>query len=104
MHRPLLGLPCVFAFAFVASTARAEAPRLEVQEVAETGSMPKGAVLSPDGKRFYVTNFGMRNGENITAFDATTLTRVDTIHLPGIVVESLLSADGATLYASNFER
>jgi len=89
---------------FAAPSARARAPELEVQEVADTGSMPKGAVLSPDGKRFYVTNFGMANGHNITVYDATTLALIDTINLPGIVVESVLSGDGKTLYASNFQR
>jgi DNA-binding beta-propeller fold protein YncE len=79
-------------------------PELEVQEVADTGSMPKGAVLSPDGKRFYVTNFGMANGRNVTVFDAATLALVDTINLPGIAVESILSGDGTTLYTSNFLR
>jgi YVTN family beta-propeller protein len=88
----------------VAVPALAQAPNLEVQEVADTGSMPKGAILSPDGLRFFVTNFGMANGHNITVFDSKTLALVDTIHLPGIVVESVLSSDGATLYASNFTR
>jgi YVTN family beta-propeller protein len=80
------------------------APELEVEEVADTPSMPKGAILSPDGQRFYVTNFGMANGHNVTVYDATTLALLDTIHLPGVVVESVLSSDGKTLYASNFTR
>ncbi len=86
------------------AAARATPPSLEVEEVADTPSMPKGAILSPDAKRFYVTNFGMANGHNITVYDATTLFLVDTINLPGIVVESVLSSDGKTLYASNFQR
>jgi DNA-binding beta-propeller fold protein YncE len=89
---------------FFPSRARALAPELEVEEVAETASMPKGAILSPDGRRFYVTNFGMANGHNITVYDASTLLPLDTIHLPGVVVESVLSPDGKTLYASNFTR
>jgi YVTN family beta-propeller protein len=84
--------------------AHALAPSLEVEEVADTSSMPKGAILSPDAKRFYVTNFGMANGHNITVYDAATLALVDTINLPGIVVESVLSSDGKTIYASNFSR
>jgi DNA-binding beta-propeller fold protein YncE len=92
------------AMAFVASPARALAPALEVEEVADTPSMPKGAILSPDARRFYVTNFGMANGHNITVYDAASLALVDTINLPGIVVESVLSADGKTLFASNFQR
>jgi YVTN family beta-propeller protein len=87
-----------------ALTADARPPKLEVQEVAETGIMPKGASISPDGTRFYVTNFGQENLKNITVYDAQTLKLIDTINVPGIVVESVLSPDGATIYASNFER
>jgi YVTN family beta-propeller protein len=87
-----------------AGRARAEPPPVEVQEVADTGSMPKGALLARDGSRFFVTNFGNRNGGNVTVYDATTLKKLATIDVPGIVVESVLSPDGATLYVSNFER
>ncbi len=104
---PRLSVPSlavVAAVSFAAVPARALAPGLEVEEVADTPSMPKGAILSPDARRFYVTNFGMANGHNITVYDASSLALVDTINLPGIVVESVLSSDGKTLYASNFER
>jgi YVTN family beta-propeller protein len=90
--------------AFAPRAALAEAPPIEVQEVADTGSMPKGALLARDGSRFFVTNFGNRNGGNVTVYDVTTLRRLATIDVPGIVVESVLSPDGATLYVSNFER
>jgi YVTN family beta-propeller protein len=100
----LLSVALVALAPFAARPARATAPELEVEEVADTSSMPKGAILSPDAKRFYVTNFGMANGHNITVYDATTLAQVDIIHLPGIVVESVLSSDGKTIYASNFAR
>lgn len=80
------------------------APQLEVQEVASTGSMPKGATLSPDGTRIYVTNFGQANGKNLSIYDATTLAPMGDIDVPGIVVESVLSADGSLIYASNFPR
>src|ERR1700722_18274729 len=86
------------------SSAHAEAPMVEVQEVADTGSMPKGALLARDGSRFFVTNFGNRNGGNVTVYDVTTLKRLATLDVPGIVVESVLSPDGSTLYVSNFER
>ncbi len=79
-------------------------PALEVQQVAATGSMPKGATLSPDGKRYYVTNFGQRDARNISVFDSSSLTLIDTINVPGTVVETVLSKNGATLYASNFAR
>lgn len=84
--------------------AYAQPPRLEVQAVAETGSMPKGVSISPDGKHAYVTNFGQSNGKNIDVYDAETLAHESTIDVMGNVVESVLSADGKTIYASNFIR
>ena len=86
------------------SRASAQPPQLEVQAVAATGSMPKGVSLSPDTKRAYVTNFGQSNGHNIEIVDAQSLTHLDTIDLPGNVVESVLSPDGTTIFASNFIR
>ncbi len=97
-------LSVVATVASVASGAAARPPKVEVQEVAATGIMPKGASLSPDGSRFYVTNFGQGNLRNITVYDSQTLRLIDTINVPGIVVESVLSPDGKTIYASNFER
>ncbi len=79
------------------------APSLEVQEVADTGSMPKGVTVSPDGTRLYVTNFGQANGHNISVYD-DSLAPLGNIDLPGDVVESVLSTDGSILYASNFAR
>jgi len=96
---------CVLsAIMAVGPRADARPPRLEVQEVAATGCMPKGASLSSDGKRFYVTNFGQDSGRNIIVYDARTLAPTDRIDVPGIVVETVLSPDGKTLYASNFKR
>jgi YVTN family beta-propeller protein len=66
--------------------------------------MPKGTILSQDGTKFYVTNFGQLNKKNITIYDSKTLALVDQIDVPGIVVESILSADGKMLYVSNFRR
>ena len=84
--------------------ASADLPRIEVQEVAPTGSMPKGATLSPDGSRFYVTNFGQFDTKNVTIYDAHTLAMLDQIDVPGIICESALSPDGTTLFISNFSR
>ena len=92
------------ALASFSVEALADAPKLELQEVADTGSMPKGVSLSPDGAHLYVTNFGMANGHNITIYDATTLAPQGAIDLPGVVVETTLSADGSTIFASNFTR
>jgi YVTN family beta-propeller protein len=88
----------------VASPASAQPPQLEIQRVATTGSMPKGVSLSPDGKHAYVTNFGQENVKNIFVYDAETLVQEATIDVPGNVVESVLSPDGSTIYASNFIR
>lgn len=90
--------------AMLAAAPAVGAPRLEVQEVAETGSMPKGVTLTPDGTKLYVTNFGQRNGKNLSIYDAQTLAHLHDIDVPGIVVESVFSADGSILYASNFDR
>jgi YVTN family beta-propeller protein len=79
-------------------------PALEVQEVAYSGSMPKGTTRSHDGKHYYVTNFGQLDKRSVTIFDAVTLSEVGHIDLPGVVVESVLSPDGKTLYVSNFRR
>jgi YVTN family beta-propeller protein len=95
---------CLVLLPLPLDQARAEVPAIEVQEVADTGSMPKGALLSRDGTRFYVTNFGNRNGGNVTVYDVHTLKRLATIDVPGIVVESVLSPDGTVLYVSNFEK
>jgi YVTN family beta-propeller protein len=84
--------------------AAADPPRLEVQAVERTGSMPKGVSLSPDGAHAYVTNFGELNHKNVMVYDTKTLALTDTINVPGNVVESVLSPDGATLYVSNFRR
>ncbi len=88
----------------VAGSAAAQPPKLEVEEVADTGSMPKGASLSPDGRRLYVTNFGQLDRKNIGIYDAETLQPLGHIDVPGNVVESVLSHDGKTIYASNFRR
>lgn len=88
----------------VTSAADAQPPQLEVQAVAATGSMPKGVSLSPDASKIYVTNFGQHNGHNIFVYDAKTMAQTDTMDLAGDIVESVLSKDGSTIYASNFLR
>lgn len=104
MKKALLSLGMVGMLAATVSPAQAEPPKVEVQEVADTGSMPKGALLSHDGKKFYVTNFGQLDKRNVTIYDARTLALVDQIDVPGVIVESALSADGKTLFISNFRR
>lgn len=88
----------------LAQPASAEPPMVEVQEVAPSGSMPKGASLSRDGRRYYVTNFGQLDRKNVTIYDAHTLAILDQLDVPGVVCESALSTDGRTLFLSNFRR
>ncbi len=92
------------ALVLIAGGLPAAIPSLEAQARVETGEMPKGVTLSPDGRRLYVTNYGQLDHRSVTVHDADTLARVDTIDLPGIVVESAVSPDGTTLYVSNFRR
>jgi YVTN family beta-propeller protein len=97
-------IAAVLASVAAGRSAHAEPPRLELQAVAASGSMPKGAVLSPDGKRFYVANYGQQNVHNVYVYDAINLAPIGVIDVPGIVVESVVSPDGGTLYVSNFSR
>jgi YVTN family beta-propeller protein len=78
-------------------------PKLEVQEVEATGRQPKGAFLSHDGKRLYVTNFGeLMKKKCVSIYDAGTLALVDEIDLPGEAVEAAVSPDDETLYVTSF--
>ena len=84
--------------------AHAIPPCVDVQQAMPTGSMPKGVTISPNGQRLYVSNYGQLNRGNVGVFDAQTLQLIDRLDLPGIVVETAISPDGAMLYASNFRR
>ena len=86
MMKTSLFLVSIAAMLAAAVPAYAEPPRVEVQEVADTGSMPKGAILSHDGKKFYVTNFGQLDKKNVTIYDAHTLALLDQIDVPGVIV------------------
>lgn len=92
------------AVSLVSVGAIATPPVLAVHQGVETGAMPKGVTISPDGTRLYVTNYGQLDRLNVTIHDARTLARVGRIDVPGIVVESAISPDGRTLYLSNFRR
>ena len=87
-----------------AGEAAAVPPNISVQAASTTGSLPKGVTLAPDGKHLYVTNYGVLNHRNISIYDAATLKETQHIDVPGIVVETAISPDGKTLYASNFRR
>ena len=92
------------ALVSITRAGMATPPRIEVQRVGLTGSMPKGVSISPDGNRLYVSNYGQLDHDNVSIFDAHTLAPIARIDVPGIVVETAVSPDGLTLYASNFRR
>lgn len=77
-------------------------PVLEVAARVRTGVQPKSVNVSPDGARVVVCNFGRPDRDNVSVYDADTLARVGTIEFAGNAVESVFSADGHTLYVSNF--
>lgn len=78
-------------------------PKLEVQEVEETGLWPKAAILSHDDKTLVVLNFGqLDKTKNITLYDADSLHAIGRIDIPHVVVEGALSRDDKTLFASSF--
>ncbi len=102
--RAVAPLCLTVAVALVASGVVASPPAFTVHRGVETGSMPKGASLSPDGRTLYVTNYGQLNRRSVTLHDTQTLRVTGQIDLPGIAVESVISPDGRTLYVSNFRR
>ncbi len=77
-------------------------PTLEVLARARTGVQPKSVTVSPDGSRVVVCNFGRPDRDNVFVYDSATLEHVGTISFVGNAVESVFSADGRTLYVSNF--
>lgn len=79
-------------------------PAFEITRRVRTGAQPKSVTVSPDGTRLYVCNFGYANRRNVGVYDARTLERVGWVSFPGNAAETTVSADGATLYASNFAR
>ena len=84
--------------------ARAVPPEIAVHSASVTGSLPKGATISPDGKRLFVSNYGLANHHNVSIYDVQTLSEVQHVDIPGIVVETAIAPDGKTLYVSNFQR
>ncbi len=68
---------------------------------AHTGSMPKGASVSPDGRWLFVSNFGQKNRKGISVFRADPLTFVRYLKFPGNSIETIVSPDGTRLYSTN---
>ena len=77
-----------------ASAALAQPPVVEVQEVAQTGSMPKGAALSPDGTKFVFNPEKVDNkGEKVRAFWHCS---IDGIDVHSFVTPPLQLREGLT--------
>jgi YVTN family beta-propeller protein len=79
-------------------------PALQVVARARTRSLPKSVNVSPDGRIVVVCNFGQQGAHNVSFFDALSLTPLGEVDFPGNAVETVFSADGTTLYVSNFRR
>lgn len=79
-------------------------PPLEITRRVRTGVQPKSIAMSPRGDRLYVCNFGLAGRRNVSVYDAHSLEEVGQIDFPGNAAEATVSADGATVYVSNFGR
>ena len=100
--RPVVSLIAGFALVALPSVATALAPKYEVVERVWTYAQPKWVVLSPDEATAYVTNFGRRDSKNISIYRTDTMEETGTIDFPGNCVEAVITADGRTMYATNF--
>lgn len=68
---------------------------------ADTGVMPKGASITPDGKRMFISNFGRPNRNVISVFDLPSLKHKQYIHFKGNSIESAVSPDGKWFFSTN---
>ena len=100
--RPPVAVVAGLALMALPSVATALAPEYEVVEQVWTYAQPKAVVLSPDEATAYVTNFGRRNTKNISIYRTDTMEETGTIDFPGNCVEAVITADGRTMYSSNF--
>lgn len=97
----LVALPTALAWA---PAAAARAADYVVTGSAWTGSQPKAVLLSPDGERAYVTNFGRRGTRNVSVYRTSDLEEIGQVDFEGNGVELVVTRDGGTLYVSNFHR
>jgi YVTN family beta-propeller protein len=99
------GLLLVLGASLASSLAGAKPPALSVSATAETGSMPKAVVVSPDGKHLVVTNFGFWKTKNVYWYEPATLKKIDQTDFndkDGNAVEAVFSPDSKIVYVSNF--
>lgn len=108
----LVGLALALASMAVAQDRAASRPRvfrtarggpeLSVTARVRTGVQPKSVNVSPDGSRVVVCNFGRPDRDNVFVYDSESLAHLGTVSFAGNAVETVFSADGQTLYVSNF--
>ncbi len=79
-------------------------PSMEITRRVRTGVQPKSIAMSPSGDRLYVCNFGLAGRRNVWVYETAGLEQVGRIDFPGNAAEATVSADGSTVYVSNFAR
>jgi YVTN family beta-propeller protein len=65
----------------------------------DTGELPRGLQLSPDGKRAYITNFGDRT---LSVVDTITNSVATTFDVPGHPEAVAVSPDGERIYVGGY--
>jgi YVTN family beta-propeller protein len=65
----------------------------------DTGELPRGCQLSPDGKRAYISNFGVRT---LSVVDTITNSVATTVDVPGYPDALAVSPDGERIYVGGY--
>jgi YVTN family beta-propeller protein len=65
----------------------------------DTGDLPRGLQLSPDGKRAYVTNFG---DGTLSVVDTITNSVATTVDLPGHPETVAVDPEGERIYVGDY--
>jgi YVTN family beta-propeller protein len=65
----------------------------------DTGDLPRGLQLSPDGKRIYVTNFG---DGTLSVVDTITNSVATTVDVPSYPEAVAVSRDGERIYVGGY--
>lgn len=68
---------------------------------AAAGVMPKGASITPDGKKMFVSNFGRPNRNIISVFSLPSLKKIKDMSFRGNSIETAVSPDGEWVYSTN---
>jgi YVTN family beta-propeller protein len=90
----------IVALGLAAGSAQADTDWREVDRV-DTGAMPWSVSVSPDGKRLYVAHVGYRDHDAVWAYRADDLERTASVSFAGHGVETVVTADGGTVYVTN---